>query len=155
MTILLWMRLGCFREPVTKARFKNHDRNNSFWLLATTANINLIRICQAAIISITCHLPGRSLLISVTVLETGLWEWWWIRPAGRTTIWAFLVFLVLSPRSWAVIVTVVFLFRSKIFVYSWSLPRKFWNCVLRSLNGNLILQKLSSNGSGHRSEGLD
>ena len=147
MTILLWMSLGCFREPVTKARFKNHDRNNSFWLLVTAANMNFIRICQAVKISITCHLKERSLLISVNVHER-----WDIFAAGGTTIWAF---LVLSPSSWTGIVTVVFLFRLKIFDYSLILPRKLRNRVVHSLNGNLILQKLSSNGSGHRSEGLD
>ena len=70
----------------------------------------------------TCYLSWRSQLNSVAVFGTRFWEWWVNLVAGPTIT---LTFLLLSSGSWEAIVVEKILFGSKVFVYSWSLLRKF------------------------------
>ena len=99
------------------------------------------------------HLSLRSQPKSVTVFYTSFWlSLWHSSPAsGPTIIWAL---LVLSSGNWREIVVKNFLSLFNIFVYFWSLTRKFKNRLVHAMNGNPVSGEQSTNKSKRKSKSV-
>ena len=104
--------------------------------------MNIDCIGEAVASFAACHLSWKSQPKSVTVTKTSFWLW--LRnPATAPTIICAL--LVLSSGNWKSVVIENFFSLPKIFVYSWSLPRKFRNRVVHAMNGNPTSGKRNMN----------